>query len=232
MSEKEIVNKEGTLKFTRFAPTPAMPFDDYFRVEILHSHPLYEKFRNNKYGGLVKDPDSLCPKSWISSKVTVDEGCKIENSVILSHSYLFRVDTSVTTKKKSYIYDSYLDVSGGGYIVGSVVEGLTVNDEGSNLELGITCSKLGKQISVTPDSNLAGGSSFMIEYSDLNGSMTFNIEGSAWVLNSNLTGSIIMGGMFPRLDNCNVVGPYIIRVEKDGLLENGVRDKFIEYEVE
>ena len=105
-----------------------------------------------------------------------------------------------------------------------------MGEKGSELKVRIYNSKLSRQITVTP--NIQEEVELSIQDSELNGSMSFTIEDTAWIESSNLSGSNIMGGLFPRLKNCNVVGPYIIRVEKDGLLENGVRDKFIEYEME
>lgn len=225
---KETINKENTLKFT-----PDEYSVDYYIVEILPSHPLYEKFKSEKIGGMVMNPESLCPKSWISQLVIVDKECKIENSVLLTSDHSFLVTYSEGTGKSSYIYDSYLKVRQG-HIIGSIIDGVTINDgnlgqEGSELAVKITNSKLSRQITVTPNIEEV---ELEIHDSELNGSMSFTIEDTAWIESSNLSGSIIMGGLFPRLKNCNVVGPYIIRVEKDGLLENGVRNKFIEYEVE
>lgn len=226
---KEVINKESTLKFT-----PDEYSVDYYRVEILPGHPLYKKFKSEKIGGMVMNPESLCPKSWISQLVIVDKECKIENSVLLTSDHSFLITYSEGTGKSSCIYDSYLKVRQG-HIIGSIIDGVTINDgnlgeKGSELKVRIYNSKLSRQITVTP--NIQEEVELSIQDSELNGSMSFTIEDTAWIESSNLSGSIIMGGLFPRLKNCNVVGPYIIRVEKDGLLENGVRDKFIEYEME
>lgn len=222
---KEIINKENTLKFT-----PDEYSVDYYRVEILPSHPLYERFKLEKIGGFIADPESLCPKSWIGQLVIVDKGCKIENSVLLTSEASFAVSYSEGTGKGSYIYDSYLKVRHGS-VIGSIVDGVAVNDgnlgeKDSKLAVEIINSKLSRQITVTP--NLQKQAIFKIHDSELNGNMSFTIEDNAWIESSNLSGAIIMGGLFPRLKNCNVVGPYILRVDKDSLLEEGVRDKFIE----